>query len=56
MSNFIASVKRILRLSRKPSMNEFWFSLKICLLGLLILGVYSFIIQFMSTILQALPP
>ncbi len=50
------SIRRIVRLSRKPSKEEFWLSLKICLLGLLILGSYAFIIQLMSTVIQALPP
>ncbi|RLE50080.1 MAG: protein translocase SEC61 complex subunit gamma [Candidatus Methanomethylicota archaeon] len=56
LSNFMESIRRIVRLSRKPSKEEFWLSLKICLLGLLILGSYAFIIQLMSTVIQALPP
>jgi len=56
MSGFKESVKRVLRLSRKPSSSEFWLSLKICLLGLAILGGYGFIIQLLSTVIQALPP
>ncbi|RLE51778.1 MAG: protein translocase SEC61 complex subunit gamma [Candidatus Methanomethylicota archaeon] len=56
MSSFIKSVKRIIYLSRKPSLSEFWLSLKVCLLGLLILGSFAFVIQLMSTVIQALPP
>lgn len=56
MNSFIESVKRVIRLSRKPSKEEFMLSLKICLLGLLLLGSYAFIIQLLSTVIQALPP
>jgi len=56
LNSFIESVKRVIRLSRKPSKEEFMLSLKICLLGLLLLGSYAFIIQLLSTVIQALPP
>ncbi|MEM2136518.1 MAG: protein translocase SEC61 complex subunit gamma [Candidatus Methanomethylicia archaeon] len=55
MSSFKESVKRILRLSRKPSREEFWLTLRICLLGLFLIGGYGFIVQLISLVLQSLP-
>ncbi|MCS7140432.1 MAG: preprotein translocase subunit SecE [Candidatus Nezhaarchaeota archaeon] len=41
-------VIRILRVARRPDRREFTLMLKICSLGLLLLGVYSFIILYLS--------
>jgi len=55
MSSFKESVKKILRLSRKPTWEEFLLTVRICLLGLLLIGGYGFIIQLISLVLQSLP-
>ncbi|MEM0084844.1 MAG: protein translocase SEC61 complex subunit gamma [Candidatus Methanomethylicia archaeon] len=55
MSSFRESVKRILRLSRKPTWEEYLLTLRICLFGLLLIGIYGFIIQLISLVLQSLP-
>jgi protein translocase SEC61 complex gamma subunit len=55
MSSFRESIKRIIRLSRKPAWEEYSLTIRICILGLLVLGGYGFIIQLISLVLQALP-
>jgi len=40
-----------LKLSRKPDFDELKLSLKICLLGLIIIGVFGFIIQLISSLI-----
>ncbi len=42
----VDSWRRILRLARKPTSDEYWTSLKISLLGLTLVGAISFIIRF----------
>jgi protein transport protein SEC61 subunit gamma-like protein len=42
----VDSWRRILRLARKPTPDEYWTSLKISLLGLTLVGAISFIIRF----------
>jgi len=44
-------VVRIVRVSRKPGREEFTLMLKICSLGLIILGVYGFIILYLFFVL-----
>ncbi|NHV45255.1 MAG: protein translocase SEC61 complex subunit gamma [Candidatus Verstraetearchaeota archaeon] len=50
-SEILRSIMRILRLSRKPDLEEFRLSLRICLLGIIIVGVFAFIIQLISTLI-----
>ncbi|RZN56278.1 MAG: protein translocase SEC61 complex subunit gamma [Candidatus Methanomethylicota archaeon] len=50
-SEILRSIMRILRLSRKPDLEEFRLSLRICLLGIGIVGVFAFIIQLISTLI-----
>ncbi|MCQ5336783.1 MAG: protein translocase SEC61 complex subunit gamma [Candidatus Methanomethylicia archaeon] len=50
-SEILRSIMRILRLSRKPDLEEFRLSLRICLLGIVIVGVFAFIIQLISTLI-----
>ncbi len=42
---FIASSKRILQISQKPTSKEYWTLTKIIGLGMLILGVIGYIIR-----------
>ena len=48
IGKFIADTKRILKISKKPSKKEFGLTLKITLVGLLITGGISYIIQLIS--------
>lgn len=46
----IQDVVRVLRVARRPGRREFTLMLKICSLGLAILGIYGFIILYLSFI------
>ncbi|MFX1256267.1 MAG: protein translocase SEC61 complex subunit gamma [Promethearchaeota archaeon] len=51
--DFVKNAKRILKIANKPSRKEYWLVFKICGIGLVILGVLSYIIQLIFTV--ALP-
>lgn len=48
LSSFLKSCSRLLRLSKKPGRSELWLSVKICLLGVLLIGFIGFIIRIIS--------
>jgi protein transport protein SEC61 subunit gamma-like protein len=50
---FLINAKRIVKVARKPSRKEYWLIFKICGVGLIILGVLSYIIQLVFSV--ALP-
>jgi protein translocase SEC61 complex gamma subunit len=43
----------MLKLAKKPGRDELWLSVKICVLGIVVIGVVGFIIKFISAALQA---
>jgi len=47
-SSFLKSCARLLRLSKKPGRSELWLSVKICLLGVLLIGLIGFVIRIIS--------
>ena len=51
ISEFISSVRRILKLVKKPSLKELWFSIKISALGIIAVGVVGYIIMIIATAL-----
>ncbi|MEM2930097.1 MAG: protein translocase SEC61 complex subunit gamma [Thermoproteota archaeon] len=48
----LKTVMRVLKLSEKPDGSELMMSLKIFLLGLLVVGGMSFVIHLIATLLQ----
>lgn len=48
LPSFLRSCARLLRLSKKPGRSELWLSIKICLLGVLLIGFIGFIIRIIS--------
>jgi len=42
---------RLLQLSKKPGKSELWLSIKICFLGITLIGLIGFIIKILSTLL-----
>jgi len=56
--SFLKSVQRVIRVSRKPNKTQIKLSLKISLLGLLLLGLSGYTIQLLATSLREykLPP
>ncbi len=53
LRSFLSSAAKLLKLSKKPSRDELWLSVKICLLGIAAVGAVGFIIKFVSAVLQA---
>ncbi|MCX8181665.1 MAG: protein translocase SEC61 complex subunit gamma [Candidatus Methanomethyliaceae archaeon] len=51
LSDSLRSMVKVLKLSRKPDMDEFKLSLRICLLGMIGVGIFGFIIQLISTLI-----
>lgn len=53
--SFMLNVKRIFSISTKPTRKEYWTMIKICLLGLALVGGMSFIVQLISSVLIPAP-
>jgi protein translocase SEC61 complex gamma subunit len=51
--SFFSSAAKLLKLAKKPGRDELWLSIKICFLGIIVIGVVGFIIKFVSAALQA---
>jgi protein transport protein SEC61 subunit gamma-like protein len=52
LREFMADCRRVLTISKKPSRNELQLSVRISVLGLLIVGGIAFIIRFVSAMMQ----
>jgi len=52
LKSFLNSARRILKLSKKPGRDELWLSVKICFLGVLVIGVLGYVIKLISGLLQ----
>jgi len=50
--SFLQSASRLLKLAVKPGRGELWLSIKICFLGILVLGAVGFIIKLVAGILS----
>jgi protein translocase SEC61 complex gamma subunit len=53
LRSFFSSAAKMLKLAKKPGRDELWLSIKICFLGIAVIGVVGFIIKFISATLQA---
>ncbi|TFF92101.1 protein translocase SEC61 complex subunit gamma [Candidatus Thorarchaeota archaeon] len=53
VSDFINDSRRILKLATKPSRKELWMSTKITLLAMVLVGMLSFIVQVLMTLLTS---
>ncbi|MCS7098039.1 MAG: protein translocase SEC61 complex subunit gamma [Candidatus Methanomethyliaceae archaeon] len=54
LSEILYAINRVLKLSRKPDFDEFKLSLRVCFLGLIIVGTFGFLIQIMATLMLGL--
>ncbi len=52
LRSFLKSCTRLLRLAKKPGRSELWLSIKICLLGVFVVGMLAFLIKFISSVMQ----
>ena len=53
VSEFINNSRRILKLATKPSRKELWLSGRVSLLAMVAVGMLSFIIQVLMTVVTA---
>lgn len=47
---FVKNSKRILKIANKPDRKEYWLVFKICGIGLVVLGVLSYVIQLIFSV------
>ena len=53
LGTFIKESRRILKLATKPARKELWMSTKVSLLAMILVGMLSFIIQVLMTLVTA---
>ncbi|MCQ5376558.1 MAG: protein translocase SEC61 complex subunit gamma [Candidatus Methanomethylicia archaeon] len=51
LSESLQSMGKVLKLSRKPDFDELKLSMKICFLGLIVVGIFGFIIQLVASLI-----
>ncbi|MEJ2126350.1 MAG: protein translocase SEC61 complex subunit gamma [Candidatus Bathyarchaeota archaeon] len=51
LKSFFESASRLLKLATKPGRTELWLSIKICLLGIVVIGGIGYIIQLIGVVL-----
>jgi protein translocase SEC61 complex gamma subunit len=51
LTRFYQNTKRIVKVASKPSRKEYWLVTKICLIGIVILGVLSYVIQLIFSVI-----
>jgi protein translocase SEC61 complex gamma subunit len=49
----LTALKRMLKLSVKPSWREYWLSLKVCLIGIGLIGIIAFLIRLLASLIPA---
>jgi protein translocase SEC61 complex gamma subunit len=53
IGDFIRESRRILKLATKPARKELWLSIRITILGMILVGMVSYIIQIVMTVVTA---
>jgi len=52
LRSFLQSASRLLKLAIKPGRSELWLSIKICFLGIVVLGVIGYVIKLVAGIIS----
>ena len=52
LRSFLSSARRLMKLAIKPGRDELWISIRICVLGVLVIGALGYIIKIISSFLQ----
>jgi protein translocase SEC61 complex gamma subunit len=55
LQRFWLETKRIFKISTKPTKKEFMAMVKICLIGMAIIGGISFVVQLISSVVSPKP-
>jgi len=53
LRSFLSQSARTLKLAVKPGRSELWLSIKICILGISVVGVVGFVIKLIASVLQS---
>ena len=53
LRSFLTQAGRTLKLAIKPGRSELWLSIKICILGISLVGVVGFVIKLIASVLQS---
>lgn len=53
LREFLEDASRLLKVVRKPTREEYWMLLRMCVLGMTLIGVYGFIILYLSTVIAS---
>ena len=54
IGGFFRNSRRILKIANKPGRKDYFLVFKICAIGILVLGVLSYVIQLIWTLINAL--
>lgn len=54
LRSFLGSARRLMKLAKKPGGDELWLSIKICFLGVIVIGVLGYVIKLISGMIQGL--
>jgi protein translocase SEC61 complex gamma subunit len=52
LRSFLSSTRRLMKLAKKPGRDELWISIRISVLGVVVIGVVGYIIKIISSFLQ----
>ena len=52
LRSFLSSARRLMKLAIKPGRDELWISIRICILGVLVIGALGYVIKIISSFLQ----
>jgi protein translocase SEC61 complex gamma subunit len=52
LRSFLSQAARTLKLAVKPGRSELWLSVKICFMGIGLIGIIGFVIKLLSSVLQ----
>ena len=52
LMSFLKSAQRLLKLAKKPGREELWLSVRICFLGIIVIGVIGFVIKLLAGVFQ----
>jgi protein translocase SEC61 complex gamma subunit len=52
LRSFLSSARRLMKLAKKPGRDELWISIRICALGVIVIGVIGYIIKIISSLMQ----
>jgi preprotein translocase subunit Sss1 len=53
LRDFLSQAARTVKLAIKPGRSELWLSIKICFLGIGVIGLIGYVIKMLSSVLQA---